>query len=91
MQNTTYKRHEMARQIIKTKNSSKLRGVVGFINMLTVAFIALKLTKAIDWHWLLVLSPLYTYAVFFMLIGIVVVCLDIVNFSTNSNGEEDSQ
>ncbi|MCQ4155102.1 hypothetical protein NNL19_05650 [Riemerella anatipestifer] len=31
---------------------------VGFISLLTLLFIALKLTKHIDWSWWLVLSPM---------------------------------
>ncbi|MBT0572471.1 hypothetical protein OKE68_11830 [Riemerella anatipestifer] len=31
---------------------------VGFISLLTLLFITLKLTKHIDWSWWLVLSPM---------------------------------
>ena len=30
---------------------------IGFLDILTIAFIVLKLTGVIDWNWLLVLSP----------------------------------
>lgn len=40
----------------------------GFVPMLTIAFIVLKLCGQIDWSWLWVLSPLWITA------GIVVIC-----------------
>jgi hypothetical protein len=38
-----------------TKSSS---GGVGFLSLLTIAFIVLKLTGHIDWSWFWVLSPM---------------------------------
>lgn len=32
---------------------------VGFIGLLTILFIALKLTGVIDWSWIWVLSPIW--------------------------------
>jgi len=40
-----------------TQNNSS--SDIGFINMLTILFIALKLTGYITWSWLWVLSPLW--------------------------------
>ena len=34
-------------------------GGVGFVGLLTIAFIVLKLCKVIGWSWLWVLSPLW--------------------------------
>ena len=34
-------------------------GGIGFIGLLTIVFIVLKLTKVINWSWLWVLSPLW--------------------------------
>ena len=36
---------------------------IGFLHLLTLAFIVLKLTGYIGWFWLWVLSPLWIYAV----------------------------
>lgn len=36
---------------------------IGFLHLLTLAFIVLKLTGYIGWSWLWVLSPLWIYAV----------------------------
>jgi len=42
-----------------TNNSSSSSGGIGFIGVLTILFIALKLTGYIDWSWWWVLSPLW--------------------------------
>jgi hypothetical protein len=42
---------------MKTQNNSN--GGIGFIGLLTILFIALKLTDVIAWSWLWVLSPLW--------------------------------
>ena len=39
-------------------NKETAGGGVSFFGLLTILFIALKLTGVIDWPWLLVLSPL---------------------------------
>ena len=47
-------------------------GGVGFVGLLTIVFIALKLTSVIDWSWWWVLSPLWISALvglFFLLIA----------------------
>ena len=38
------------------KNSN---GGIGFVGLLTIVFIVLKLLKVINWSWLWVLSPLW--------------------------------
>ena len=43
----------------KETSSSGASGGIGFVGLLTVAFIVLKLTKVIAWSWLWVLSPLW--------------------------------
>lgn len=40
-------------------DSNNASGGIGFIGLLTIAFIVLKLTSHIDWSWLWVLSPLW--------------------------------
>lgn len=34
-------------------------GGIGFVGLLTIAFIVLKLCRVIDWPWLWVLSPIW--------------------------------
>lgn len=43
-------------------NSSSSSSGIGFAGLLTVLFVALKLTGVIDWSWLWVLSPLWIAA-----------------------------
>lgn len=47
---------------------------VGFLGMLTIVFITLKLTNVIDWSWLWVLAPIWlpfaVIAVISMFIGL---------------------
>ncbi len=38
-------------------------GGIGFLGMLTILFIGLKLTNQITWSWWWVLSPLWLFAV----------------------------
>lgn len=40
-------------------NSSSSSSGIGFVGLLTILFITLKLTNYIDWSWLWVLSPLW--------------------------------
>jgi hypothetical protein len=40
-------------------NSSKSSGGIGFMGLLTIVFITLKLIGKIDWSWWWVLSPIW--------------------------------
>jgi len=40
-------------------NSSSSSGGIGFVGLLTIVFITLKLTNFIDWSWWWVLSPIW--------------------------------
>lgn len=56
------------------RNSS---GGIGFLGMLTITFIALKLTSVIDWSWWWVLSPLwistgFIFCFFIVVLGIAI-------------------
>lgn len=50
----------------------KGNGGVGFVSLLTVAFIALKLTGNITWSWWWVFSPMWIDALFILLLIIIV-------------------
>ena len=52
-------------------SSSSSSGGIGFAGLLTVLFIALKLTGYITWSWLWVLSPLWIG--FFVIIMIIII------------------
>lgn len=42
-----------------SSTSLSSNGGIGFVGLLTIAFIVLKLTNVIKWSWLWVLSPLW--------------------------------
>ena len=45
-------------EIVMSNNSSSSSGGIGFVGLLTIVFITLKLTGYISWSWFWVLSPL---------------------------------
>ena len=57
----------------KGDSSSSAGGGIGFVGLLTIVFITLKLLGKIDWSWWWVLSPLWISAIIFLLIIVVVV------------------
>lgn len=53
------------------KQDNKSYGI-GFVGLLQVAFIVLKLCKVINWKWVWVLSPVWIYTIFIiLLVGII--------------------
>jgi hypothetical protein len=46
-------------RIMKIINSSSSSGGIGFVGLLTIVFIVLKLIGKISWEWIWVLSPLW--------------------------------
>lgn len=49
------------------ENKNNSRGGVGFVGLLQIAFIVLKLTGQINWSWLWVLSPVWICALIIIL------------------------
>ena len=49
-------------------NNSSSSGSVGFVGLLTITFIVLKLTDVITWSWWLVLSPIWITAIIWVVI-----------------------
>lgn len=49
-------------------SNSKATGGVGFLGLLTIAFIVLKLCKVIHWSWIWVFSPIWIPIVIFILV-----------------------
>lgn len=45
------------------ENKTTANGGIGFVGLLTIAFIVLKLVGVITWSWVWVLSPLWISAV----------------------------
>lgn len=56
--------------IVKQTNTNK--GGVGFLGLLQIAFIVLKLCGVIDWPWILVLTPVLFFICF------VVICVTMI-------------
>ena len=54
---------------MERNTGSSTTGGVGFIGLLTIAFIVLKLCKIIKWKWIWVLSPIWISGLF--VLGIV--------------------
>jgi hypothetical protein len=58
-----------------SKGSSSRSSGIGFVGLLTILFIGLKLTGYISWSWLWVLSPIwicYVSAIFILLIVVLI-------------------
>lgn len=50
-----------------SKSSSSSSGI-GFVGLLTIVFIVLKLTNYIAWSWLWVLSPIWISAILWIIL-----------------------
>lgn len=55
------------------ENKTTVNGGIGFIGLLTIAFIILKLIGVITWSWIWVLSPLWISTVLYVVIVLAVV------------------
>jgi hypothetical protein len=49
-------------------NQSSGSGGIGFVGMLTILFVGLKLTGYINWSWIWVLSPVWISALIVLLL-----------------------
>lgn len=52
---------------------SKTSSGIGFLGMLTILFIGLKLTHYIDWNWFWVLSPILIQLIIILCILIILI------------------
>ncbi len=48
---------------------------LGFVDALTLLFIALKLTGQIDWNWIWVLSPIWISILFLVVLAIAILLI----------------
>lgn len=55
------------------ENKTTANGGIGFVGLLTIAFIVLKLVGVITWSWVWVLGPLWISAVIYVVIFVAVV------------------
>lgn len=64
--------HRKGSQQVNNESS----GGIGFVGLLTIVFIVLKLTSVIDWSWWWVLSPLWIgFALWLLIVGVILLCL----------------
>lgn len=56
-------------------NKSSSGGGIGFVGLLTIVFIVLKLTRVISWSWWWVLSPIWISVLIFLVAVIIIVLL----------------
>lgn len=59
-----------------SKGSSSSSSGIGFVGLLTILFIGLKLTGYISWSWFWVLSPIWISFVSVILIILIVVLIE---------------
>ena len=55
-----------------SKNSNSRRGGIGFVGLLQIVFIVLKLVGVIDWKWIWVLSPIWIDTLLYIAIIIII-------------------
>jgi hypothetical protein len=60
---------------VSSSSNGSSSGGIGFTGLLTILFIALKLTHVIDWSWWWVLSPLWIGGLIGVLILLVVIAI----------------
>ena len=65
--------------------SSSSSGGVGFVGLLTVLFIGLKLTGYINWSWLWVLSPLWIAACLVIAFFLIFVTVSLIVVAVKRN------
>lgn len=57
-------------------------GGIGFVGLLTIVFVVLKLLGYIDWSWWWVLSPIWiTFILVMFLVGVIVLIWALYEFS----------
>lgn len=57
---------------MSTNTTATRSGGIGFCGLLTILFIALKLTGVIAWSWLWVLAPLWVPLAIVLVLGVLV-------------------
>lgn len=58
---------------MSNESSSDSGGGIGFVGLLTIVFITLKLTNYIDWSWWWVLSPLWISGILVLMVVITII------------------
>lgn len=58
-------------------NNTTVNGGIGFVGLLTIVFIVLKLLGVISWSWLWVLAPLWIDIILIILLLVGLVILEV--------------
>ena len=58
----------------KNNNTS---GGIGFVGLLTICFIVLKLIGIINWSWLWVISPIWISAIIVIVLAIIFIVVEV--------------
>lgn len=74
-----------------SESSNASSGGIGFMGLLAIVFITLKLTGFINWSWWLVLLPLYGPLLFILALAVVVFCVAFIarRFTRKSKSPTD--
>ena len=59
------------------KNNNASSGGIGFVGLLTICFIVLKLIGIINWSWLWVISPIWISAIIVIVLAIVFIIVGV--------------
>lgn len=62
-----------------SRSSATASGGIGFVGLLTIAFIVLKLCHVIEWSWIWVLAPLWITAAAVLLLLLPLLILFFLN------------
>lgn len=63
---------------MKQETKVNVNGGVGFLGLLTIVFITLKLLGIIKWSWWLVLLPAFIPTIVFLILGLSVITIYII-------------
>ena len=57
--------------------NNKSSGGIGFVGLLQIAFIVLKLCKMISWSWIWVMAPTWISVILVVVLSIIIVLIDL--------------
>ena len=58
------------------KNNNTSSSGIGFVGLLTICFIVLKLVGIINWSWLWVISPLWISIIIGIILGVIFIIME---------------
>ena len=58
------------------KNNNTSSSGLGFVGLLTICFIVLKLVGIINWSWLWVISPLWISIIIGIILGVIFIIME---------------